>query len=870
MIDLRNEPKRPGRATVPDGVLIVDRDGRVVYASDAIEALLGFPPAELVGRPAEILLPERLRACGLFRHPADPARQDGRGLLGLHRDGHELPIDLRLSPLAGHGLVVCTIRQGVAQEPGEAGLRDAVAQPERRLAASDAAVRAFQEYLRLFVENTPAAVAMLDRDMRYLMVSRRWLEDYALGDRDIIGLSHYEVFPELPESWKAAHRLCLAGQALRSEEDSFLRPGGKREWLRWEIHPWRTADGEIGGIIILTEVITRRKLAELELLRNREDLELQVAERTRALETARNAALQASAFKSRFLTTLSHDLRQPLQSILALLGVLGKRAAGRESRMIIERMDDSVGQIVGMIEALLDIGQIESGQARPEECDVPVAPLLARKAAELAPLAAAKGLELRIVGSSAIVRSDPRLLERMVGNLLSNAVKYTERGRILLGCRIRGALLRIEVWDTGIGLAPDKRQTILEELYRAEPRRNQDSGLGLGLYFVQRAAALLGHLIEIRSEPARGTLFALILKRVSQSHPAPQRRATPTILLVEDDPDQLRDLRVMLELEGYRVLGARSADEARGRLGAADRVRPELILCDYDLGGGPSGIALVRQLRAEFGQAIPALVLTGDGSWATRQAIAAAELEWLGKPVKASALVAAVDALVQRAGPAWAKPAAAPVGLSASSPVARAAEIGVVEDDPGVRDALRLILEAEGYPVATYASSEAFLADPGRARHACLVVDLNLPSESGLELQSRLNRDCPPLPIIFVSGQGDLSTAVKLGQAGAADFLQKPVHPADLVASVERALAEPHEPRRTADSRQAEALRALLTARERDVLERVLEGKPTKLIAAELGISERTAEHHRQSLMRKAGAKSLARLLRLIGPGVSA
>ena len=154
---------------------------------------------------------------------------------------------------------------------------------ERKIVEEDLLTRETQ--LRLFVEHSPAAIAMFDLEMKYLVASRRWNSDYNLGDRQITGRSHYDIFPDLPERWKEIHKRCLAGAVEMCEEDPFLRADGHIDWVRWEIHPWKQSDGKIGGIIIFSEVITGRKNAEEELKKHREHLEEQVHERTMELET---------------------------------------------------------------------------------------------------------------------------------------------------------------------------------------------------------------------------------------------------------------------------------------------------------------------------------------------------------------------------------------------------------------------------------------------------------------------------------------------------------------------------------------------------------------------------------------------------------
>jgi two-component system CheB/CheR fusion protein len=265
---------------------------------------------------------------------------------------------------------------------------------------------------------------------------------------------------------------------------------------------------------------------------------------------------------------------------------------------------------------------------------------------------------------------------------------------------------------------------------------------------------------------------------------------------------------------------------------------------------------------------IPALIISGDRSATALRAIEASGCMFIAKPVKATDLLAVVDALVKLAKPGWLaskKPRTAAISPSPATPESN---VAVIDDEPGTRDAIRMILESEGHRVATYASAEAFLADSGRNRFRCLLVDIALPGIDGLALQKRLKSEQLAAPIIFVTAHSEMPLAVQAMREGAADFLQKPVHGEELRMSVARSLGERRDQGddRGAEQESVAARLATLSERERQVMEGVLAGQATKHIAADLGISQRTAEHHRQSVMQKMGAKSLASLVRMILP----
>ncbi|CAN0439347.1 unnamed protein product, partial [Phaeothamnion confervicola] len=255
----------------------------------------------------------------------------------------------------------------------------------------------------------------------------------------------------------------------------------------------------------------------------------------------------ANTGKSRFLAAASHDLRQPLQTINLLQGILTKRAPDKDTLKLLERLDDTVGAMSSMLDKLLDINQLEAGVVRPEIINFPINSLLGRLKADFTYLAEEKGLQWHVVPCDLIARSDPKLLGQMLHNLISNAVKYTSKGKLLLGCRRRDGSMRIEVLDTGIGLPMDQARRIFEEFHQlGNSARDSALGLGLGLSIVKRLGDLLGHSIYVRSIPGYGSAFTVEVpigdtSAVGEARPArlvPEDAApmTGAILVIEDDP----------------------------------------------------------------------------------------------------------------------------------------------------------------------------------------------------------------------------------------------------------------------------------------------------------------------------------------------
>jgi len=378
-------------------------------------------------------------------------------------------------------------------------------------------------------------------------------------------------------------------------------------------------------------------------------LEIKVEERTRELEVANTA-------KSRFLAAASHDLRQPLHALGLFLAQLRGETKGEERERLLGRIEAAVTAMNELFNALLDISRLDAGALTLNRTDFPIARLLSRIEANVAETARARGLQLRIVPSSAWVRSDFILLERILLNLASNAVRYTKSGGIVIGCRRRGATLRIDVCDTGIGIPEDQRRYIFSEFYQISgPQRSDDpGGLGLGLSIVERLGRLLSHPIEVASRVGRGSRFSVTVPIAAPAVNAPSSLSVLSfdplngkIVLVIDDDELIRDsMGGLLQNWGCRVLTARSSIAALTLL-AEQGLRPDLIISDYHLANGMTGIAAVAQIRSATGATIPAFLVTGDTAAERMHDASASGFQLLHKPVAPMTLRALVSRLLR-------------------------------------------------------------------------------------------------------------------------------------------------------------------------------------------------------------------------------
>jgi CheY-like chemotaxis protein len=380
-------------------------------------------------------------------------------------------------------------------------------------------------------------------------------------------------------------------------------------------------------------------------------LEGKVEERTRQLEAANLA-------KSRFLAAASHDLRQPLHAVGLFVAQLHGRLRASERGQLVRRIEAALSAMNDLFSALLDISKLDAGGTTANITAFPVAQLLAHAETTFAEAAREKGLSLRVMRSNAWIRSDFILLERVVFNLVSNALRYTDRGGLLLGCRKRGDNLCIEVWDTGIGIPADQYEKIFGEFYRlGEPDRDRRASLGLGLAIVDRACRLLNHRVDVRSVPGTGSVFTVTVPIA----PAQEKTFAPLIpvrnqldrsngklvLVIDNDPLVLEGMGGILRSWGCRVITALTDGKALEVL-TEQKNLPDLIISDYHLADGRTGLEAIERLRGALSSPIPAFLISGDTTPEALREAKAKGCHLLHKPVDPMALRAMFSQAIKR------------------------------------------------------------------------------------------------------------------------------------------------------------------------------------------------------------------------------
>lgn len=443
------------------------------------------------------------------------------------------------------------------------------------------------------------------------------------------------------------------------------------DWLRYEggARPFRTEYHRRDGVVIevrrnaipdggfvstYTDVTEQRRTAKV-LEEAKETLEVRVQERTAELTelngqltTAKAMAEEANLSKTKFLAAASHDLLQPLNAARLFVSALLDSDPSTEVNRLIERVYTALESVDGLLKALFDISKLDTGTVTPEWREFPVDILLEALASEFALLAENKGLSFRVVPSHVVIKSDMLLLRRILQNFVSNAVRYTSSGQVLLGCRRKANSLSIEIWDTGPGIREEHQRAVFDEFQRfVHPNSDADTGFGLGLAIAKRSARILNHPLKLHSRAGRGSMFAVEVPygkanglNTMDLTPALHKNyglGNATVIFIENDLDNLEAMAALLERWSCHVIGAHEGVEASAMMAEA-QVTPDLIIADYHLDDGRTGIDAISEVRRHCLAPVPGIIVTADHTSAVRLEVKDAGFELLQKPVKPAEL----------------------------------------------------------------------------------------------------------------------------------------------------------------------------------------------------------------------------------------
>ncbi|MGZ3327760.1 MAG: PAS domain-containing hybrid sensor histidine kinase/response regulator, partial [Xanthobacteraceae bacterium] len=520
---------------------------------------------------------------------------------------------------------------------------------------ANAAIHYNREILQTALDHVRQGIAVFDKNLHLVCWNRQFGEILALPPQltrvgtplDHLLRFHAEHSASDRDEADVLVRERLARYVASSEP--FLERFAERD-LVMEVRANPMPDG--GIVTTFTDITPSVKAAE-ELERANESLERRVRERTEELTRlntelgrAKGEAEQANISKTRFLAAASHDILQPLNAArLYVTSLVERQGRGNDSQLVgnIDASLDAVEEIFG---ALLDISRLDTGAMKPEIASFRMDELLRQLEVEFMPLAQERGLRLQFVSCSLAVESDRRLLRRLLQNLISNAIKYTPRGRVLVGCRHRRRRLRIDVYDTGLGIPSSKKRAIFQEFHRLDQGAKVARGLGLGLSIVERIARVLDYKIGVVSTVGRGSHFSVEVPR-STAVPLRQHQRVVrevdrvqlsgiTVLCIDNDLTILDGMETLLGGWGCRVFKAPDLAAAIAVMAEAG-ASPDGLLVDYHLDDG-DGITAIKALRRRFGADLTAILITADRSPHVREDARANDIQLLNKPVKPAAL----------------------------------------------------------------------------------------------------------------------------------------------------------------------------------------------------------------------------------------
>ncbi len=495
-----------------------------------------------------------------------------------HKDGHIVPVllnGIRFTATNGEEHVYSVIQDISERKQAE----KAVIVEKSRLSS--------------FVEHAPAAVAMLDLNMNYVAASNRWLEEFNLVGKNVIGLSHYEIVPDTSDQWKAIHQRCLGGAVEKNEEDRW-RPNGwdHDQYSRWEVRPWYLFDGSIGGIMMFTQDIT-------EICMQREEL-----------KTAKKQAEQASIAKSEFLASMSHEIRTPLNGVIGFTDLILKTKLDETQQQYLSIVNQSANALLSIINDILDFSKIEAGKLELEIEKYDLYEIGSQAADIISYQVKSKDLEMLLNISTELPRfiwTDAVRLKQVLINLLSNASKFTEKGEIELKIEALSdptqneIIIRFEVRDTGIGIHADKQKKIFQAFSQEDGSVTRKyGGTGLGLTISNKLLALMGSSLHLKSSPGKGSTFYFDLTLQAEQGKLNQWENISSIkkvLIVDDNENNRTILIQMLLLEDIHADIARNGIEALQILESGKQY--DVILMDFNM---PimDGLETIEKIRENF------------------------------------------------------------------------------------------------------------------------------------------------------------------------------------------------------------------------------------------------------------------------------
>lgn len=449
------------------------------------------------------------------------------------------------------------------------------------------------QLLQYIIEHDLTAIAVLDRELRYIYVSRRFLSDYNVTEKDILGRTHYEVFPDLPDSWKEVHKRALNGETIMADDDNYPRSDGKIVWVKWVCKPWYGLSDTIEGIILYTEVITKAKEAEQEL------------------KKAKEKAEESDKLKTAFLQNISHEVRTPLNSIIGFSDLISQIETDNPNvKRYSEIITENSTKLISIISDVIDISQIQSGHVDVYFSKFELSQLFNEVVNEFRDKIKSSEVSLSVdqnYNGSLLIETDKRKVRKILFHLLDNAIKFTKNGSIKLVYHVDNSRLNFTVADTGIGISEDNQKKLFVPFWQNETGINRNyGGMGIGLAVTRAYVNLLGGSISLTSQPDKGTTIDVMLPIQVKTMDNTQKSnrndkgEVSTILIAEDESSNYNYLYEVLHSDKVEIIHANNGYEAVDICKSNNDIDMVLMDIRMPVMDGTSAAVQIREIKPDM------------------------------------------------------------------------------------------------------------------------------------------------------------------------------------------------------------------------------------------------------------------------------
>jgi PAS domain S-box-containing protein len=783
---------------IPDLMLRLRQDGTYLDVRVAKDPTQEHPfsPSGLLGKNLREVLPERIAEQTL--QAAHRARQTGRAQI--------LEYQLPLTSSGGEQTQLRDFEARLVASGKDEVLAIVRDITERK--RYETRIEAERRQLEQIIADAPVAIAVLDRQLRYLAHSQQWIIDRGLVDKSLVGEFHEDIFPDLPERWKAAFRRALAGEKVAYPEECWIRADGMTLCLRWAVYPWYRSDGEVGGIAIATHNINE-------------------------LVQAREAALENVRLKSEFLANMSHELRTPMNGVLGMTDLLLTTPLNPQQLEYTEILKTSGEHLLDLIQDLLGFSKLETGQIQLEERDFDVHQCIEKVLDLFSFQAYSKGLEIGAIVDETIpelMMGDASRLRQILTILVGNAVKFTRTGSVLIAVELEPKMtefshqfagqererltLRFSVQDTGIGIPPEKQKYLFQAFSQIDSSTTREyGGTGLGLAIARRLVQLMGSEIFVDSTPQVGSTFTFTTTLAVSpfSGSIPRQLPSPSLalqglrlLLVDDHPLSCQILRHYAAIWGIDVWEATTVSEAENLLRSAVLTGQHFDLVVIDLASPTLDQQVLDRLTRAQGKTEQTKFIAfaaPNQSYRSRQFLEAGFFDSVTKPIKASRLLTSFLTAIDQTTPE-------PLSLvqhlpksldqsqvSESQPMEKPAVL-VVEDTPINQKVVLNQLKVLGYRADCANNGREALEKLAQVPADLVLMDCQMPVLDGYQatqvLRELEKHNGRHTIVIALTAHALASDREKCLAAGMDDYLSKPVSIDKLGATLEHWLKGNH------------------------------------------------------------------------------